>query len=118
MVTGRTIRVFAIAVGLLSIVSMERAGAEDPSPSQELLNRMKAMEQRIQMLEQQLEQKNAPASPASPAATAGAPASATPASGVAPQPMVQAAPTATPAAINKDLFGLFPSPVDGPSSSL
>jgi hypothetical protein len=113
MVTGRTIRVFAIAVGLLSIVSMERAGAEDPSPSQELLNRMKAMEQRIQMLEQQLEQKNAPASPASPAATAGAPASATPASGVAPQPMVQAAPTATPAAINKDLFGLFPSPVDG-----
>ena len=123
MVTGQTIRALVITVGLLSSVSLGSTWAEDPPSNQELLNKMKAMEQRIQMLEQQLEQKNAATPPAGTAATSGAPAggaaaapvpaSAASTSGAAPQPMVQAAPTPTPAAVNKDLFGLLPSPIDG-----
>ena len=123
MVTGRAIRVFAIAAGLLSIVSMGRARAEDPAPSQELLDRMKAMEQRIQVLEQQLEQKNAAARPASsgqanmpPADGASAtpgPSSTAQTGGPAPRPLTQTAAVESPAAVNRDLFGVLPSPIDG-----
>jgi hypothetical protein len=117
MVTGQTIRALVITVGLFSSVGSGSAWAEDPPSNQELLNKMKAMEQRIQTLEQQLEQKNAARPPAGTAAPAGAPAGGTAAApapaSAAPQPMVQAAPTATTAAVNKDLFGILPSPIEG-----
>jgi hypothetical protein len=95
MVTERTIRGFLIAAGLVASLGAGAAGAEDAPSNQELLNKMKAMEQRIQMLEHQLEQRNATASPPaspSPAPTAAAPPSPVPAAAAAPAAMVQTAP--------------------------
>src|SRR5258707_7160116 len=91
------------------------ARAEDGPSNQELLNKMKAMEQRIQTLERQLEQKSAVAQPATGApdaaptagaATPSAPASPVPAVAVAPSSMVQTAAVGSPRAVNRDLFGL------------
>jgi hypothetical protein len=69
------------------------------SDQQQLLDRMRQMEQRIRTLEQQQQQRGAPA----------------PEPGVVPaQPTVQAVPHgAPPAARNKDLFGIYPSPLEG-----
>jgi hypothetical protein len=69
------------------------------SDQQQLLDRMRQMEQRIRTLEQQQQQRGAPA----------------PEPGVVPaQPTVQAVPPgAPPAAGNKDLFGIYPSPLEG-----
>jgi hypothetical protein len=73
--------------------AMQVAQASD---QQQLLDKMKQMEQRIRTLEQQQQQQGAP----------------TPAPGVVPaQPTVQAVPP--PAAGNKDLFGLYASPIEG-----
>jgi hypothetical protein len=74
------------------------AQAQDAPSNQELLEKMKAMEQRIQTLERQLEQK-----------TASPPAAAAPAAA----PVAQTSPSAPPAASNKDLFGILPSPIEG-----
>ena len=66
------------------------------SDQQQLLDRLKQMEQRIRTLEQQQQQQGAPAP------------------GIAPAPTVQAAPPgAPPASGNKDLFGLYASPIEG-----
>jgi hypothetical protein len=126
MLTGRTIPAVVLVVGLISGAGLGAAAAEDSPSTQELLEKMKTMEQRIQTLEQQLEQRKA--SPATPAGATAAPAgpatAATPpaaGSGAAPatpgapaaQAMVQTAPTAAPTGPNKDLFGLFPSPIPG-----
>jgi hypothetical protein len=116
MVTERTIRGVLIAAGLVASLGAGAAGAEDAPSNQELLNKMKAMERRIQMLEHQLEQRNATASPpasASPAPTAAVPPSPVPAAAAAPAAMVQAAPEAPSSVTNRDLFGLLPSPIDG-----
>ena len=77
--------------------SIQVAQATD---QQQLLDRMRQMEQRIRTLEQQQQQQQ------------GAP---TPPPGTVPAPpTVQAVPPgAPPAAGNKDLFGLYPSPLDG-----
>jgi hypothetical protein len=115
MVTERTIRGFVIAAGLVSSLGAGVASGEDAPSNQELLNKMKAMEQRIQMLEHQLELRNAAASPpasAPPSPDAAATASPAPAAGAVPSAMAQVATEASSAA-NRDLFGLLPSPIDG-----
>jgi hypothetical protein len=116
MLTERTIRGFVIAAGLVSSLGGGAASAEDAPSNQELLNQMKAMEQRIQMLEHQLERRNAAGSPAAsapPTPAAAAPASPAPTPGAVPSAVVQVAPEASSAAANRDLFGLLPSPIDG-----
>ena len=114
MVTRRTIRALVMTGGVLSgALGLHSASAEDGPTTQELLNKMKAMEQRIQSLEKQLEQRGATPPPGTLAAPAGAAPAVVPATAAVPQPMVQVAPTATPAAVNKDLFGLMPSPIEG-----
>lgn len=92
MGVGRAIRAGAVAAGLLASVGLGYAGAEDAPSVQDMMKQMKAMERRIQMLEQQLEQKNA-GSPAPPSPT-----------------LTATAPPPTP---NRDLFGIWPSPIDG-----
>ena len=98
-----------VAAALTSVGGAAARAADDPastqvaqaSDQQQLLDRLKQMEQRIRTLEQeQRQQQVAPA----------------PSPGVVPaQPTVQAVPLpgAPPAAGNKDLFGLYPSPIEG-----
>jgi hypothetical protein len=122
MVRERTVRGFVIVAVSLWSLGGGLARAEDGPSNQELLNKMKAMEQRIQTLERQLEQKSAVAEPATGApgaaptagaATPSAPASPAPAVAVAPSSMVQTAAVESPGAVNRDLFGLLPSPLEG-----
>ncbi len=97
MVRERTVRGFVIVAVLLWSLGGGLARAEDGPSNQELLNKMKAMEQRIQTLERQLEQKSAVAEPATgapgAAPTAGAATPSTPAS---PAPAVAVAPLLLP----------------------
>ena len=96
------------------------APAATQDASDALMRRLQAMEQRIKVLERQLEQKNAPAmasatpasakpasKPSAGAPGAGAPGAAAPAAGEATPA------TATATAKKKDLFGLVESPVAG-----
>ena len=111
MATGRTIRALVMTGGLLSCgLGPHSTWAEDGPTTQELLNQMKAMEQRIQSLEKQLEQRNAgappgtavaPSAPPGAAATTppGAAPTLAPVSTTTPQPMVQVAPSTAPAAL-------------------
>ncbi len=109
----RTFPTEMIAAVLFLSLATGSSWAEDPPSSQALLDKMKAMEDRIQTLERQLEQKNATTPPGSSATMNGAPAGAVPATAqsVAPGPTVQTAPSSEPP--NKDLFGILPSPITG-----
>ena len=113
----RTFPTDIVAAVMVLSLAAGPARAEDPPSNQALLDKMKAMEDRIQTLERQLEQKNATSPAGSSAATSGAPAGATPASAppAAPGPMVQTGSGSYPqsAAPNKDLFGILPSPITG-----
>ncbi len=76
--------------------SSTAATAGTQTSNDELLKEMKAMEQRIRTLEEQLLQQQSP--------SAAAPS----------QPTAQTAPQGTPPATgNRDLFGLYPSPIEG-----
>ncbi|HKW95931.1 MAG TPA: hypothetical protein VJX92_28845 [Methylomirabilota bacterium] len=107
MLSVRTMWITFVAVASLLGGSAGVARAEDGPTNQELLNKMKAMEERIQSLERQLEQRNAAA--AAPPAEAPATTAASP----PPQSLVQTAQPGYPPPVNKDLFGLFPSPIEG-----
>ncbi len=105
MLSMRTISITLATVALLLAGGGAPARSEDAPSTRELLEKMKAMEQRIQTLERQLEDRRA-AGPAPEPAPAGA-------ASPGPQSLVQTAQPATPAAVNKDLFGLVPSPIEG-----
>jgi hypothetical protein len=92
-----------------------------PASNEELLKELKAMRERIQVLEGQLQQQRMPATPAPPSATpappAGRPSVATAptlTNTTSPQPMVQGDPTSVPPVTgDRNIFGLMPSPLDG-----
>jgi hypothetical protein len=90
--------------------SSTSASAAAPS-NEELLTEMRAMERRIRTLERQLQRRGATAAAAPIVASTMGP---TPAA-APPQPVAvpAAAPSVPPAATNKDLFGLYPSPIEG-----
>jgi hypothetical protein len=98
----------ALIIAAAALTGAGAAGAraaDDSAPTlvaqatdQQLLDKMKQMEQRIRTLEQQQQQQGAPV----------------PSPSVVPaQPTVQAVPGAPPASGNKDIFGLYPSPIEG-----
>jgi hypothetical protein len=96
MLAARTIWISIMVVALLLAASAGSAQAQNPT-NQELLDKMKAMEQRIQTLEGQLEQqkKAAPVPVPVPAAT---PAAA-PATAPGTQPLAQTSPPAYPVTV-------------------
>jgi len=116
MLAARTIGISLMVVAVLLVGTARWAHAQNAPSNQELLDKMKAMEERIQTLERQLDQKNAPPpgpapvaapTPPAPAASAGAPA----APGTAPA-MAQTPPPGS-TAPSKDIFGILPSPIQG-----
>jgi hypothetical protein len=121
MLAARTIGISLMVVALLLIGTARWAHAQNAPSNQELLDKMKAMEERIQTLERQLEQKNAPPAPApvaaptppGPAASAGTPAA--PGAPAAPgtTPAMAQTPPSGSTAPSKDIFGILPSPIQG-----
>jgi hypothetical protein len=106
MLAARTVWISIMVVALLLAGSAGSVQAQNPT-NQELLDKMKAMEQRIQTLEGQLEQQKKAAPVPVPAA---APVAA-PATAPGTQPLAQTSPPA--AAPSKDIFGIAQSPIDG-----
>jgi hypothetical protein len=119
MLAARTIWISIMAVASLLGEGGSWAQAQNPS-NQELLDKMKAMEQRIQTLERQLEQKNAAPPPAAapPTTPATQPLAQTspPASAVAPS-AARRARTATPSRWRARALTGHPPAVDSPSAS-
>ena len=63
MLAVRTIWISVVVVALLLVGSGRWAQAQNAPSNQEILDKMKAMEERIKTLEQQLDQKNAAPAP-------------------------------------------------------
>ena len=110
MLAARTIWMSITVVALLLGGNAGSAQAQGPT-NQELLDKMKAMEQRIQTLEGQLEQQKK-AAPVPVPAPVPAPAAA-PATAPGTQPLAQTSPPASQAPPSKDIFGILPSPING-----
>jgi hypothetical protein len=117
MLAVRTIWISVVVVALLLVGGGRWAQAQNAPSNQEILDKMKAMEERIKTLERQLEQKNAaPSAPVVAPSTAPAPAgtpTAAPAMTPGTQPLAQTSPPASATAPSKDIFGIMPSPIPG-----
>jgi hypothetical protein len=120
---GASALLATVVLGHIGAAAMAAEATATAEPSNgELLKEMKAMENRIRYLEQQLQKKNAAASAQAPTPVAAATLPSTPAAVSAPAPAVaqaavQSGPPAAAAAgtapSNTDIFGLAPSPIAG-----
>lgn len=100
-----------VAIGLVGALAIGPATLASAVTPEEINQKLQALEDEVRSLRQQLEAVKTNAAPAP--APAPAPAAApTPAD--SPQPAAQLTPQApAPTAINKDLFGILPSPLEG-----
>ena len=115
----------AAAVSLSGSGAVTAYAADGQSPTsvaqlsnEQLMQRMQMLEDRVRTLENELQQKSAPAAaPAAPPAAVPAPAPAAAATPPAAPPSAAAVvvppPAPAAAAANKDIFGLAPSPIAG-----
>ena len=118
MLAPRTFSPSVLAIALLLVGGARWAHAQNAPSNQELMDRLKAMEERIKTLERQLDQKNPPPPGSAPAAPAPSPAPATapaaaPATAPATEPLARTSPSPAADAPNKDIFGIMPSPIPG-----
>jgi hypothetical protein len=98
----RTLTTLMVALPLIA-AGAEHAFAQQPS-TEELLKEIKLLEQRLRVLEGQVQRQQAPKVAASRPVQQQT---------VAAAPAVPAPPTEPPKPVNKDLFGIAPSPVEG-----
>ena len=117
-------RILVSTIAILSALGLSsgRAAAQAQPSSEELLQQIKLLEQRLKSLEAQVQKQQQPApqraqaAPAARASTASvaAPASTPrPATAPAPAPVPDSVQTAETKPANRDLFGIAPSPVEG-----
>src|SRR5215470_97257 len=117
MLAVRTIWMSVVVVALLLAGGGRWAQAQNAPSNQEVLDKMKAMEERIKSLERQLDQKNAPppapvVTPSTSPAPVGTPTAAPPTT-PGTQPLAQTSPPPSATAPTKDIFGILPSPIPG-----
>jgi len=105
-----------VAIGLLGVLAVEPTSARAVTP-EEINQKLKALEDEVRSLRQQLDAVKTNAAPAqAPAPVPAAAPGGAPPDSPQPQPGAQMAPQSpapTATVTNKDLFGILPSPLEG-----